>query len=773
MPADSIPRTPVEKGDVPERFKNAGDVISLATQMFSADQRRSLWRADITRLWSGEPIYPLDKLKALGQGWRARTNYRGLEAAVTTENGLDYDLETQGKALVSVYLDLPDGQQRDDMEEKIAAEFKWLLQTRWAESYNFHINRRIHNKNLFGMGFHVWPDAHTGNWMPRTPNPGEILFPDGCPFNFKEDGDYFMMRDWIPSYQLYRKIEGLSDKEAENIGWNKDVVWKALTLINKQTGRNQAYGSLGVERVAEMYRDGDIGYYASQQSGIYINSVFVREYESGKVSQYSVAQGLDINEYLYKKRNKFDDWPLEVFPYDYGTGDIHSVKGMGARMKEFFEMMNRIQNSMVDQVMLASYPSMKQLVQNMDPDKMKLARVGGMNWLPYGAEPSILQFPDLNQGPLALKNDLEQTLVRQNGSGPGQIEQKDRMTQGEYAMRAQDVNHLSTASEVMQRSHLDSFYSRIMKLVCTPSGTNQSWARMAKEFRERLEKKGVPQEILKLIGEVKAVVSYGKGSSSARSNGILQLMQTPVYLNTSEDRRIQIDRQLTASLLGQEAAEEFCRSNEDNDIPSSGQSFAVQENNALENGGQALAEPRQDQVAHLEVHLSKAAEIVELYQAGQIEPQQAYGAIMAFGQHIKQHLDFLAQNPIFKSEYQKFFNGWQQLSRIADKMGADLESAAEATPPEQQVSEKLQIGLAQVEANQQVAVAKTQGKMALDVQKQAFKERLEMQRLASSTQRENAKTATSIQRDNIKTAATITQDAALTQADLQKKQPTE
>lgn len=774
MPAGEIPRTPAEPGDIPERFKDAGEVISCVSQMYSADQRRAIWRSDVERLWSGEPVYPLSKLREAGQAWRARTNYRGLEGLISKENSLDYDLETQGKGIVRVALDIPPSQLRDDQERLIEEQFKWLIQTRW-KSYNFHVQKRIHNKNLHGMGFHLWMDT-TDNWIPRTPNPGEVLFPDQCPFNFSEDGDYFVVRDFMPSYVLYRKIE--NEKQARILGWDVDMVWKALTQIVKQTGKYQTYGNLGVDNIAKRMRDGDIGYYTTHQSGCWINHVFVREYETGKVSQYSVAEGLDLNQYLYKKRNKYEDWPIEIFPYDIGTGSLHSVKGLGDRTKEFFEMMNRVQNCMVDQVQLGAYPTMQQKVQNMDPDKMKLARLGGMNWTPYGAEPSLLKFPDLSSGPLALKDDLERTMEKNNrGSGSESIEQKDRMTADEYSMRAQDINRLSTGSEAFQRSILSKFYNRILKLAVKPSSSGADWAVMAREFRKRLDDRGVPQEVLGKIGEINAVVAYGKGSASARQNAYLSLFQSPAYANTSDDRRIQIDRGYVASLFGQDGVQEYCRSNEDSEMPNGDASLAVQENNGMMNGGDALAEPRQDQTTHLQIHFSGdqklgiigIMQLVQAYMDGQADPKQAYGAVQKFGAHIKQHLDYLQQNPMKGQEFKAFFNQWQALSRIADKMKADIESASEATPPEQQVSEKLQIGLAGVDAKKEVDTMKATNKAQLDMQKQAFKERMSAAQLQTHNQREDVKLATTVQRDNAATVATIAQDTALTAADIQNK----
>src|SRR5262245_39210731 len=127
MPAGELPRTPSKAGDVPERFKDASEVITMASQMFGADQRRASWRSTVERLWAGEPVYPLSKLQQMGQAWRARTNYRGLEGIITTENTLDYDLETQGENIVCIYLDIGQGQEKADWERIMAEEFKWML----------------------------------------------------------------------------------------------------------------------------------------------------------------------------------------------------------------------------------------------------------------------------------------------------------------------------------------------------------------------------------------------------------------------------------------------------------------------------------------------------------------------------------------------------------------------------------------------------------------------------------------------------------------------
>lgn len=772
MPAGELPASFTEKGVVPERFSSAGQIIELAAQMVGADQKRAVFNADIEGLRAGNPVYSIEKLRQSNQSWRARTNYRGLEGLISTENTLDFDLQTQGESLVDICLYFgggfngPSNQQVQDWEVTMEAEFGWLMLHRW-KSFGYHISKRNDQKNLFGLGIHFWPDT-TGNWIPRTPHRGEVLFPENCPFNFDEEGDYFMSRDFMPSYVLYNKIK--NRKEATALGWDVDTVWKALTLLDKSQNRNN-YGSQGAEQLARLYSQGDIGYWSTRQSGVWIDTVYCREFETGKVSQYSVAEGLALDKYLYKKRNKYDQWPIELFPYDIGTGSIHSVKGLGARTKEFYEMQNRMLNAGVDQVMISSYPNMKQAVQNMDPDKMKLAKVGGLNWLPFGCEPQIIQFPDMRQGVLAMNDTLQKTMVNNNHGvgGSAEIEQQDRMSAREYAERSQDINHLSTGAVMMQKAHLDSFYDRIVRLAAKSSASKQDWAVMAREWRERCMDKGVPKEAFAAIAEVKSVLAYGKGSASARTNAYREWFQSPAYMAAPADKQIAAQRGYGASLFGRSGALDYCRSADDPDVIDNDESFAVQENNALVAGGDALASSNQNQVNHLQIHFGKLAPMVKGFQEGQVDPQVLYTAAKAFGPHIKQHLDFLAQDPFKKQEYQQFFNNWQELSRLADKLQADIESAAEATPPEQQVSDKLQIGMANVQAqaqiNQQKAAASAQLKMA----QQAHRERLDNAAFAAKQARENASTSHKIRTGNVTTAATLLQDSALTQADIAAK----
>lgn len=766
MAAGTLPRSISKPGKLPPRFKDYTEVISVCSQMVQADGRRTEWRAGYEKLWGGNPTYSLAGLKATNQSWRARANYRELEGVVSSEQTLDYDLETEVDSIIDIDLDYGKGQEQRDWEDCIEKEFTWLIRNRW-DDYNFHVPFRIFQKLLHGMGTHLWPDL-TGNWIPRTPRAGHVLFPDDCPFNFNEDGEYFMTQDFLPAHIVYRKIA--NEKEAHALGWNPDCVWRALANSSGKgysgTGRGDAWRP---DALVRSMRNGDIGYTATNQAGLWIDTLFIREFETGRITQYGVARGVEAGGYLFEKRNRFPDFSdiLVTFPYDIGDGTMHGVKGLGPRLKVFFELSNRIKNAMADQVMLSAYPHFKQLQSGLDPDKLKLMKVGAMTIAPFGLEEIISKYPPLDNGPLALSRELGQTMRGNNRGqmGGSVVEQQDRMTAEEYAMRQQDANRLSNGSVSLQRSNLRKLYQKMLFAACEDSQSEQPWAKMAREFRKRLADKGVPKAALKHISEVRAKVNAGKGSASAQLHSLMTLMQT-VYPATSDDRKIAIERDITAALFGYSNVDRYARSVNDNDMPDNDDSFIVLENDALSSGGKALAAPKQNQVQHLEGHMALAQEIVQAVQEGQMDPQQAYAAIFAIGTHCSEHLKFLQGNPMEAEKFGQLYNQWQALSRIADKLKSDIESAAEGQPPEEKISDNLRIGMAKVQADSQVKMAKADADMQLKMRKQSFNERMNWQKLQSSTSQSAAKTGSEIQLARVKTGAEIQLKAADTVASI-------
>lgn len=696
LPRSIEPTEDIDGAKLPsERFASAGEVREVCQAMIKADRPRSAERARIDGLVAGNRPYSSAALRGKGQGWRSNVNFLESEGILQAQQTPFFDLVTSVPNVIEVDCDYGKGQDQRDWEESIDRNFTWLMLNRWRKGFNFHVPYQQLNMLKHGLGFHVRPTLN--KWIPRTPRPGQVLFPEDCPINFDEDGEYVVLRDFVPAHVLYGYIR--NESAAAKLGWKIKTTWKAMRDASKKRPTQD-----NLEAFQSEMRRGDIGTSMTRQSGLMLNYLFVKEFE-GKISLYVIAEDNPQTDYLFSKRNLFSEWPINIFPYDIGDGTLHSIRGLGERTKAFFELSNRIKNSMADNVLISMYPQFTQ-TQGVDPDKLKLMRVGAMSIYPQGVTPQIMNFPPLNNSGIALSRELDSTLSKNNQTYMGGApEPKDRETAQSFMTRAQDSAQVSNGAHSLYGSVLREFYEQTLRMVCKDSPSESMSGKMAKEFRDRCKKDGVPQEALNRIVEVRECLSTGAGSAAARLQALMMGMQY-IYGPTTEDRKINMERDLAAAIFSSSKVDRYARSQKDNDLPDSDASLAVQENNGMAQGGDALMSPKQNHVEHATQHLQKAQEIVQAVQQGQMDSAQGLAAIQKIGQHVAQHLQQLQGNPMRKAEFEALHKEWLALSNIADQLQQQVQESQGAEQPEQQVSDDLQIGMAKVQADSQIKQAK-------------------------------------------------------------------
>lgn len=726
MAIGELPRVTDDSEDIklaPERYKNFLEVQEDCNAMISSDRGRAIIREQVDRQIDGNSPYRKSWLEANNQGWRANCNYRELEGYLQARQTPLFDMTVESNPCIRVGVDWGKGQEQRDAQEAITEAFTWLMFNRWP-GFDFHTQMRIREMLAHGPAYHVWPERNN-NWIPKTLRNGSVLFPEGTPLNFDEEGERFMVRDYLPSHVLYNFIR--NEKTAKNLGWNPDQVWKVLKHASKNAPKKNNESETYQRRV----REGDIG--ASLRTGAWVNWLFVREFEGSKddlggISLYAIAENGDgATDYLFKSRNCFEDWPLSIFRYDVGNGNIHGVKGLGVRTLYFFRLSDRIKNAMADQVMISAYPQVKQNLPNVDPDKLKLMRLAALSIIPYGVEPSVTQFPPLGNGPLALSKELREAMESNNqaysGGSPDPVSRETALS---YSIRAQDMTRISKSTYACYYRDLTVFYEKILFKAVKPSQSNQPWAKMAKEFRDRCKRNGAPQEALNKIVEIEATRAVGMGSAALRLQTMQLLMQT-VFPNTTEDRKIAILRALTSSAVGYHQVDDFAPNVNDNDLPDNDTSFATLEGGVLAEGGEAEVAPKQKHAAHIPRHFEKVGQILQALQNGEIGPEQAYRGIFALGRHIGQHIAQLEGNPMRKSEYDQFVKQLADLGKIADQLANQIQDAQE-TPdnpsPQTVLSEQGQIEAAKLEMDSQRKDRKLDDDMARKWRGQMFKERV-------------------------------------------------
>lgn len=730
MASTDIPLTIEEPGVLPkERFRDYSDATELCGQILDADKVRAEWRTTVQKIHDGNALYSKEDLEKSGQGWRCRTNFRGMEGLVQTVGTSIYNLDVEVDKCVEIGLDYGKGVERNDWQAKIEENFTWLVMKKW-KGFDYHVQMRIRQMVLHGLGHHI--NEMNNSWIPRTLPMGHLLFPEDTPINFDEEGEFAMVRDFWTMDRLYRAIE--NESAAAKMGWNPKVVWKAMAEIGKSAGASDP------ERFQQLYKQGDIQSSNTRRAGIYLNFLYVQEFETGKISLYILPEKADMGGYFFVKRNLFESWSdiINLFPYDIGNGTLQSLRGIGARTKEFFEMENRLLNAAADQMLFASTMPMQQDGAELDKDKLRLLRLGVLSILPDGIKPVTgLQFQNVSAGLVALRNELKGGIAENNQSYMTSApEQKDRQTYLEYAMRSQDANKVNKGTHNLYYRNLTQFYWGMLSRLSKTKETGDSLAsRLAKEFFARCDKDGIPREAFNHIEEVTAVRSIGAGSAAARLQAQLMLMQY-IYPTATTDRKINLERDLTASLTSFSAVDRYARNSEDNDLVSQDESFATLENDVLAQGGMARAAERQDHVMHLATHLAKGEEVNQTYLNQQIPAQPAYAAITALGEHCAEHLKQLEGIRSRQDEFRQLYARWQTLSKDADRIQRELEAQQDQPDAEQRLSEDGQVKMAKVEMDAQIKAKKAELDEQRKARKAQFTEALADARTASQIRKQ-------------------------------------
>lgn len=719
-----------------ERFDNAAQVRDLCQQMIRADRTRAWMRDRVDALVNGWPTYPKSVTAAKGFGWFPRVNYRESEGLIAAQQTPLYDLLTEVDHCIEIDLDI-DGvssEQKDDWQNTIQQEFTWLMFKKWRRSYNYHQCLSIREMLVHGLGAHVWPND---NWEGRTPRSGQILFPEGVTLDFDRDGEYFMLRDFVPGVNVYQFIR--NEEAATKRGWFPDNVWKTLANATKQ---NQKIQTEDLGELQRKVRRGDIGYFSTSQVGLWLNWVFVKEFEGG-ISLYCIEEnitaGTKSKGYLFKKRFQFDEWPLTLWPYDIGNGDLHSIVGLGWRTKDFFELSNRINNAMAVQILISALPQVRQTQPNIDPDKMKLARMGALSIIPYGLEASLQQFPPLQNSGLALQRHLKDTMNDNNLSvaGGATPEPKDRETKYSFMLRSHDSARVSNGMQSLYESNLQDFYEKTFRRIIKSTNGSMDYQKMAKEFKLRCLKKGVPEAALKetAIGEIRQITSTGAGSASIRLQAIQLLLQSPVYANASDAKKITIERDLVAATTGGSTVDRYARSLKDAEPADIDQSFAAQENNGLAQGGDAVVGDGQNDMMHADAHLAKAEEIKQAVEQQQMDPQQAVNALEKLLEHAGQHLAKIKgaeKDPQFK----QLADRWREIAKFVNQLKAEVESQQGQQSPEQKMSETSMLEMRKDDQDNERKTRKDSMEMQRKFRKDAFSERLSDAKTAAQIRRQ-------------------------------------
>jgi hypothetical protein len=300
--------------------------------------------------------------------------------------------------------------------------------------------------------------------------------------------------------------------------------------------------------------------------------------------------------------------------------------------------------------------------------------------------------------------------------------QNDKTTTGEQPTATQvtadraDRAQFSTLQIMVYRSvGLDVLFSEMYRRLAQPASKYpESWGggEVAKRFRERCAKRGIPEGELMDVKCIRANRNIGSGDLS------LDLMKGKELMGVATPGRGQLNarKEIVAALKGVEMVSAFVE--EEQPQPGQNQVQIDNENSLIQLGQVPIAYGFQDQEQHVSKHLellSQASQVVPQIMEQGINPQNLEGAkklnnLMDAGvQHIGQHVQLMASIPRAGNQpalYEqmvaaitKQLHNLQQLSTslAEDIQKADVQQQPQASPEMMKAQQEMQIKQAQAQ----------------------------------------------------------------------------
>jgi hypothetical protein len=208
-----------------------------------------------------------------------------------------------------------------------------------------------------------------------------------------------------------------------------------------------------------------------------------------------------------------------------------------------------------------------------------------------------------------------------------------------------------------------------------------------------------------------------------------------------EDGKIRLTRDLVAAQAGQDMVDRYLPQPPQRSYEAVQRWEAQVENAGLKEGGQITLTPLQNDVLHLQEHISFGSQAAASVKNG-ADPHEVWVALNAVGQHCAMHLQRLSQNPQRIREFKAIKQSFDQLARVADQIA---QHAQDQTPEqENQMDPELQIEAQKTQAELALKSQKQNATLQLKAQKQAFENALKVRKFQFDSAITDAETAHSM-----------------------------
>ena len=706
-PNTPYPLNPIVGNTLPKaRLDDANVAQQIYWNTHQANLARNNYGAYLQSVSDGMPPYRQASLRSSGQGWRANFSEREAKARKSAGKTPFYDLFASGDTYCEATTDVRDGPVHpDDASGIITSEFHKML----LDWVGFELNfwKMLDSFVGFGRGWLFWPSPDS--WHFKSLPWWKVRFPDGTDVDSSEWSLFTIEHEYDP-VNLNSFIRDAGSASA--LGWNVDRVKTALknaTPVDPQSAEDQM-------AVQQMIADQDIQM-MYRASTVQAASVFVKEFD-GTWSRMIVETGKSVSDvdlgtgdWLYYKRGVADNIQQVIAPFifEVDTGSINGCCGILADIVDIVKAKNRLRCEQFNNGFLRSTVLMQATNASSRVKSGLITVGGGVTLISDGL--TVQQSTILGDVATAsqLIEEAERTLDTNTGVFRPQMEKPSGNPEplGTTQLRHAQASVLTNSAVARFQQQSDAFYQECYRRAAMQMAGSQKVEaiKAAKAFQKAVKNRGVTEKQMR-DATVKAVRVIGNGSPAMRTQLTGELAQLLPVLNLGQRGRNNLARIIIAARGGQKMVDRLKPVEDEQDIPTSQDREAMEENAVVKIGSPVLVIENDDHIVHLRRHFEAAGGAMQSVQQG-APPHDVAAFVQGIMPHIVQHIQQLQD----KNAQKQAMKGLKQLQQQYQQLIAAIKQATPDPQKQQEAMSDIQLKAMDTQSRIQDRNLKTQAQL--------------------------------------------------------------
>jgi hypothetical protein len=700
-----------ETGKPQSRVRDMKSLHSVFLKFRQDDEKAAYNRMLVRDAADGAPPYPDASLEQEG---RFNLNFHDLSALMDERNSVYTDLIESVPNLARFHF--AEGFQEDAETERkqtvIAEEFTQLNRSDWPEFYS-NWDLLVNEMAQHGAALAYAPDETTWKW--EAAGLDDFLIPRRA--KARESAiDVLFIKGAFSVDVLYRMIQ--DEKVAKGAGWDVQATRRAMVKVTKGLAAAQNINEHWLE-IQDDLANNDVSGSYHKATEVSVIHALIREFGSGKYSHYILPEDGDGTDFLFQRKERYisDKDSFTIFTARIGrNGKYHSIRGDLYRAYPEAQALNRLRCAALD----STAHSMSVMLQPNDAESMEDMAImlnGPVTVLPPEATMITQRVqPNLQNNAIPMIQDMTVTMRENLGmTRPANID----FANTQYGQQVQ-----SLALGALTGSQVTRFYRSLKRVFemqvnrIKAIGPNNKRFPEIQQFFARLAARGVMPEEFMAVERVEPYRAAGNGSVGHRLAAFTQGLQLLGSLDEVGRQRFLLG--YFSELFGRDLALQFVGSPQGARYVIDAR-IAELENTTLRTDPSLQAQPGENHFVHSQIHLGKAAQIVEaieaaLNQPGDVDPTPLFEEINYAGTiigHVQPHVEAMAEDPTRATEFGQMRQAFQQITARLQSMAQMAQSMAPTEEEQQEQVSKLQMKMQEHQVKMQILQEQHQVKMAL------------------------------------------------------------